>query len=301
VDPRLAAHLELQALPDEEAVRRLYALALRREPDSEGLERALTRLADGSLSRAALLAELVSGPEFEHVRALDDAVAEAAAARALGTPLREIQAPPGDERPVEVAWALSRVRTDARVLDLGYAFAEAAYLAGLLAAEPREMTGVDLAEREVPGMRTAAADIRELPFADGSFDLAICISTLEHVGRDTGRYGIDAETDDNGIGAALAELRRVLARDGRLLLTVPTGAREDHGWFVQLEPAEWRGLFADAKLEVAEEELYELRAEGWRATRDPGPAAYGKRGPGASAILCASLRPARGFLRRLHR
>jgi SAM-dependent methyltransferase len=292
VDPRLVAYLELAALPDEEFVRRAYQFVLRRQPDADGLERAVARLGEGSLSRAALLAELAGGEEFERVRALDDAVAEAAPR----SPLRGIQAPPGDERPVEVAWTLSRVPSDVRVLDVGYAFAEPAYLAALLAARPRELVGADLAEREVPGMRTVVADVRRLPFEDGSFDVVACVSTLEHVGFDQERYGVESDRDDAGIGDALAELRRVLARDGRLLVTVPTGAREDHRWFLQLEPDEWRSRFTEARLALEEEELYALRPEGWRAVAEVGAdLKYGDRG--AAAILCASLRR-RGLLRR---
>ena len=49
-----------------------------------------------------------------------------------------------------------------------------------------------------------------------------------------------------------------------------------------------------------EDELYELGADGWRSvsTLTPG-LEYGARGPGASAVLCAELRP-RGISTRLH-
>ena len=83
----------------------------------------------------------------------------------------------------------------------------------------------------------------------------------------------------------------MLAPRGRVLLSMPTGAEEDHGWFVQLPVAMWRGLFADAGFEVAEDETYVLGAEGWRASADEAAGLrYGERGPAASAVYCVELR-----------
>lgn len=295
MDPSLAAHLELGALGDAEFVREAYRLVLRREPDAEGRARALTRLADGSLSRAALVAELAASDEFALLRALDDGVAEAAGARARGVPLREIQAPPGDERVIELPWVLSRVRAGERVLDAGIANALPAYIAALDAVGARELVGVDLAAAELPPVRTVQADLRHLPFEEGEFDVAVCISTLEHVGADNERYGAADDGDADGPRDALRELARVA---GRVLVTVPTGAHEEHGWFVQLDPEEWRALFRANGLRCTDEEVYELRADGWRAASvDPSD---GYRDSSASAVLCAELRPA-GSLRRLLR
>jgi ubiquinone/menaquinone biosynthesis C-methylase UbiE len=59
----------------------------------------------------------------------------------------------------------------------------------------------------------------DLPFPDASFDVAVSLSTIEHIGLDW--YApINAESTDHG---AMAELLRVLKPGGRLLLTVPFG------------------------------------------------------------------------------
>lgn len=55
------------------------------------------------------------------------------------------------------------------------------------------------------------ADTRELPFADGFFDVAVSNSTLDH-------FSTHAD-----IAAALAELRRVLEPGGLLLITLDNG------------------------------------------------------------------------------
>ncbi len=59
-----------------------------------------------------------------------------------------------------------------------------------------------------PDIVGLAADVRELPFEEGSFDTVVSTSTLDHF-------------DDVGeIRRALQELRRVLAPGGRLLITL---------------------------------------------------------------------------------
>jgi SAM-dependent methyltransferase len=296
VDPRIQAELDAQAGSDEELVERLFRLVLRRPPDDEARERALAKLAAGTLSRATLVHELASSAEHARVRELDDAVALGLGARARGERLRWLRAPATDERVVEIPWVLSRLVPAGRVLEVGYAFAEPAYLAGLLRAGV-ELVGVDLAVRDVDGMERVEADVRDLPFEDGSFDQALLVSTLEHVGADNAQYGLAAEAaegDDPRL-AALRELRRVLRRDGSLLVTVPLGEPEDYGWFRQEDERGWTRLFARAGFLLRELELYELAPEGWRASPDLDTAGvrYGERGPAASAVLCAELLPGR--------
>ncbi|HEY6017045.1 MAG TPA: DUF4214 domain-containing protein, partial [Gaiellaceae bacterium] len=84
MEPRLEAELEVARRKPEEYVRLLYRLVLRREPEPAALARSAGMLADGTLSRATLLAELVGDEEFGRVRSLDDAVAYAAWARGAG-------------------------------------------------------------------------------------------------------------------------------------------------------------------------------------------------------------------------
>src|SRR5919205_3496612 len=162
VDDRLQAHLELAGLSDEEFVRRAYRFVLRRDPEPAALER--------TVPRATLLRELVASDEFGRLEAIDAAIAAAGDGRFL-------EAPPGsDERLIEIPWALARVRPSDRVLDVGTANAEPAYVAALV-SRAREITGVDLAEADIPGIHTAIADVRDLPFEDGAFDLVLCVST----------------------------------------------------------------------------------------------------------------------------
>ena len=264
----------------------LWRFVLRRP--IEPAEQAATeeRLTAG-MSYASLLQELATSEEFAHLKRLEDAVAWSAAQRRAGERPRNLAAPPGvDERPVEIPWCLSRVRPGERVLDVGYAFAERIYLEGLGALGG--VTGVDLVQADVPGVEGVQADLRNLPFDDAAFDVAIAISTLEHVGRDNTQYGLDAEDDDT-LDAALRELRRVAKR---VLVTVPTGERELLQEQAVYEPSEWVDRFSRAGFVVFEDELYELSADGWQSVAELSPGVrYGTRGPGASAVLCAELHP----------
>jgi SAM-dependent methyltransferase len=277
-------------------VERAYREVLRRPPQPDELEQAGARLRRGTLSRAALLGDLVGSPEFARVRLLDDAVAAALSDRLERRRPRDLTAPAGhDERPVEIRWTLARYAGERDVLDIGYAFAEPAYLAGLLGLGAERLVGVDLAEAEVPRLEGVRADVRELPFGDASFDVVLCVSTLEHVGADNAVYGVEAQRDESGAAAALRELRRILRSDGKLLVTVPAGEEERHGWQVQHDPREWVRIFESAGFLVFEDEIYELGDGGWQSARgfSASGVRYGARGPGASAVLCAELHPRR--------
>jgi SAM-dependent methyltransferase len=293
MDERLAAHLELAGLTDEEFVDRAFRFLLRRPPDDEARTHALAALGEHGLSRAGLLAELADSEEFRRLRALDDGIGRGAAARATGEhPHELVSTGEFDERPIELAWTLGRYRGEARVLDVGYAFAEPQWLAALLGLGARELVGVDLAEQDVPGMQTVKADIRELPFDARSFDLVFCISTLEHIGADNTRYELAAEQDPEAPLQALRELRRVTTRGGKILLSVPVGPTPED-WYLRQPADAWRTWFRKADLYVSDEEVYVQDGDEWR---------HGPRD--GEGVLCAELHPGRRrheFLRLLRR
>lgn len=71
----------------------------------------------------------------------------------------------------------------------------------------------------LPGLHTGFADLTKLDLPDGSVASASCMHVIEHLGL--GRYGdpIDAEGDLK----AAAELTRILAPGGTLLIVTPVG------------------------------------------------------------------------------
>ncbi len=267
-------------------MRTVYRLALRREPEHAALTDAVTRLQRGELSRATLLRDVLASVEFERVRAIDDGLALAAWARRHGERPRELRAPSScDERAIEIPWTRARDRGESRVLDVGYALAGPAWTVGLAAAAaPAEVVGVDLTPAEIPLVRGVVADVRDLPFGDGAFDVVFCISTLEHVGVDEG-----GEYDPQAT-AALRELRRVLRRGGRVLVTVPCGVAEHHDGFVQRPVVSWLELFGAAGFDVFEHEAYSRGADGWSSKEHEPGGSYDVGRASATCVLCAELR-----------
>ena len=269
---------------DEEFLERAWQLVVRRDPDAAGRAAGVERLQQGRISRAGYVAELIESEAFARVHALDDGLAYARFYR--GRP-RELHAPGwSDERAIEIPWVLARYAGERRVLDVGTAFAEPASVGGLLDLGAPELVTVDLAEGA-----SVVADVRDLPFEDGRFDLILCVSTLEHIGRDNTTYAVETPPDEQGDEAALRELRRVLADGGRLLVTVPTGVHDDQGWQLQREPLEWIALFEHSGFTVYEDELYLRDADGWRTTTPAAAAAARYADNGAGAVLLAELRP----------
>jgi hypothetical protein len=253
----LAAWLAATDGPDEDFVDDLWLRVLRRPVEPELRERALAELRLG-VSRSELLHQVVTSAEFARVRLADEATSWAAAERRAGTRPRNVRAPAGaGPELVAMSWCLARCGDEARLLVVGHAHADPAYLAAILSLPATSTTAVDPEDAELPGARSLRAPLTALPFDDGAFDLALAIALPP--------------------GAAeLAELQRVLARDGRVLLAVPAGAGTG--------AEQWVELFEGAGFVVYEDELYTDTPDGWQAVL---PA------EGAAALLCAELRPDR--------
>ena len=109
---------------------------------------------------------------------------------------------------------LSEIGEVSRVLDAGCG--KGRYAALIKQYRPSaKVFAVDVSVemlRHVPdGIETQVASIQDLPYADGSFDLVICVEALEHVPNPQG---------------ALVEMARVLAPGGRLLIIDKNRAKQ---------------------------------------------------------------------------
>ncbi len=92
-------------------------------------------------------------------------------------------------------------------------------LVPVLAARFDRIAGIDVdpgvvaaAEARHPGLEATVADVRSMPFEEGSFDAVISNSTLDHFDR-------EAE-----VMASLREIHRVLRPDGLLVITLDNPA-----------------------------------------------------------------------------
>ena len=174
-------------------------------------------------------------------------------------------------RCIEIPWVLLRYRGERRVLDVGPSHAEPRHLTARARLGIPFLAGLDLAPAAQPGLCAVVCDVRQSAFQYGSFDLILAISVIEHIGRDVSMYvgGHRQPVVSDGYLDAVRELGNLLAPAGRLLVTVPFGAPEDHGWFIQYDECRLARLVAASGLEVKVAEYYAYADDGWTGPVDP--------------------------------
>lgn len=112
-----------------------------------------------------------------------------------------------------------------RLLDVGYLESEMIYQAASLGFDT---WGIDIRPptAEFPGVHYVQGDVIQHAFEPGSFNVVIGLSTVEHIGLHAyGNTALDPEGDLH----ALQAIHRALKPTGRLILTVPFGARPPIG------------------------------------------------------------------------
>lgn len=211
-----------------------------------------------------------------------------------------------DERVIEYPWAMSRLLQNGSLLDAGSALNFETILKHP-ALSHKEITIVNLV-RETNnfsdlGVRYIYADIRKLPFDNDHFDSITCISTLEHIGMDNSIYDKGSASTSSGGDylSAVKELKRVLKPQGQLLITVPFGRRENHGFFQQFDSQMTQNVVAVFNGRESKIDFYKYSDRGWqlssqfdcedvqyynvRAEKKPAP----DKAAAARAVACITL------------
>jgi ubiquinone/menaquinone biosynthesis C-methylase UbiE len=145
-----------------------------------------------------------------------------------------------------VAEVAASLRPGSRVLDAGAGecryrkcFTHCEYKTQDFAQYKGTTTGT-LVERWTYGELDYVCDITSLPVEDGFFDAVLCTEVLEHVPRPI---------------AAIKELSRVLAKNGRFFLTAPLGSglhQQPHHFYGGYTPHFYRQFLAENDLEIRE-------------------------------------------------
>lgn len=209
--------------------------------------------------------------EFKH-RAIRDALADTVLLRQFAEhgPLPDRYAVGLDERLVECPWVFAQLRgCGPRLLDAGSALNHPEMLDHPALAD-RTVTACTLApeaQRGRPHVSYVYADLRDVPFRDGWFDVVVCLSTLEHIGLDnTRQYTADrrfAENDRDGWRPAVREMRRVLRPGGVLLLTVPFGRPEHFGWAQVFDRAGLDAVVREFGGRAVDQDFFLYGRDGW--------------------------------------
>jgi SAM-dependent methyltransferase len=180
-----------------------------------------------------------------------------------------------DERVVEYPWIcghLSEVATATpRILDAG-SILNHRFILDKAPFKGSNLTIMTLAPEKYcqwyDGISYVYGDLRETFFKDRTFDVVICISTIEHIGLDnTLLYTSDqqrAESDDTGFLAAAREFRRILKLGGICYVSFPFGSRQNLGWyqvFDDLMVTQLVEAFAPASHQI---EYFRYSEQGWQ-------------------------------------
>lgn len=177
------------------------------------------------------------------------------------------------ERVVELLLAWITYRRNIEILDVGHAHAMSCHLALLTSLQAgKRLIGIDInAPTYDPHLyygESLIGDITRAPFLRDSFSLIWCISTLEHVGKDKSTSSYANQQGGTDI-QALDELFRILATGGSLLITLPFGRYEDHGWLINYDDEHLQRLLEGVWSKATCTELYfrYTDKDGWVSTR----------------------------------
>ena len=174
-----------------------------------------------------------------------------------------------DERVIEYPWTFAQP-LKGRALDAGSSLNHAHVLDRF---RPRlgELQIVTLApeDKSFPelGVSYVYADLRDLPFRDDYFNTIVSISTVDHIGMDNSQFGVEERMSDDPQGEArmaVAELSRVIAPGGVMILTVPYGRRENFGHTRQLDRTELDELIETAGPSDVSVMVYRYGEQGWQ-------------------------------------
>lgn len=207
-------------------------------------------------------------------RLLEEVLAEPStmAAFRTGAPLEACFGTGLDERIVEYPWMLSRLPAgEGLIVDVGSTLNKPSLLSSVPLAARRILIytlATDWITYE-PRLSYVFGDVRDMLLKDDVADTVVCISTLEHVGF-TYEYQTYSKRNPwphaqpESHLDAVREFRRILADGGRLLLTVPYGSYEDHGWLQQFDAAMIAGVKDAFSGTVAQETYYRYADGGWQ-------------------------------------
>lgn len=111
-------------------------------------------------------------------------------------------------------------------------------------------------------------DLRDLYFKDNTFDEIVSQSTIEHIDMDNSIYGYEESKSSSKSFEylkAVNEMIRVLKPGGKLLITMPYGKYEHHGFFQQFDDEMLNKLLSlFSNKGIFETDFFKYERSGWR-------------------------------------
>lgn len=147
-----------------------------------------------------------------------------------------------DERVVEYPWLISRLNSDASYLFDAGSTLNIDFILSHPKLKQKKIVIYNLAPENVirdENISYIYGDLRSTILQDELFDIITCISVLEHIGMDNAMiYSKNPQLREaavNDYKRVVTELYRLLRPGGQLLLTMPYGRYENHGWLQQFD------------------------------------------------------------------
>ena len=132
-------------------------------------------------------------------------------------------------RCIEYPYAASKIGNAERILDVGTAKADNAWVSWLKNL-PIEVHATDFDSPDclLDGIEFHQCDVRDIPLPDAMFDKILAVSVIEHIGLESPQV-ISSELPvfgEDGDRKAVEELARLLKPGGELVMTFPFGPEE---------------------------------------------------------------------------
>lgn len=236
------------------------------------------------------------------------------------------------ERALETPWVASYFKGGERVIDVGFTMSSLDYLGLLLALRRTRGVTIDAVDivkpervsrrypaewlDEVMAVNVTIGDVRTLALPQATYDVATCISTIEHIGfdeathadpktafaRSTTPEGVRLHRDSDVNRAVIGQLGKALKPGGVLLVSVPMGRggpvllQDSLGLYCaqwEYEARSWQEIVHAPGFQLIEQRFGRFDADKmWRWVESPNDLAEASSylKPHAAGVALAALR-----------
>jgi len=204
------------------------------------------------------------------------------------------------ERVIEILYVYSLYDPSESILDVGCSNVMPCHRHALKELGAKDnVVGLDIVECTFTYRKfyknIMIADIQDVDVDQYGFDQIWCISTLEHVGMDNSKYGVNTILDSNAAERAMVKMANLLNPKGSLYVTLPFGLLENHGWLKNYDKESVERLLAGTQAQFSRIEQFYFKyddEQGWERSDDSALAEtgyYDGENGGTAGLCCLFL------------